>query len=101
MLSAAKHLPNKLDHREHRGTQKWLRRLMLISENIARVRERIAAAAQRAGRQPDDISLMAVSKTFPPDRIREAYDAGIRLFGENRVQEFAGKSDAVRDLGEA
>jgi pyridoxal phosphate enzyme (YggS family) len=74
---------------------------MLISENIARVRERIAAAAQRAGRQPDDISLMAVSKTFPPDRIREAYDAGIRLFGENRVQEFAGKSDAVRDLGEA
>ena len=72
-----------------------------ISENIARVHERIAAAAGRAGRRPEDVSLMAVSKTFPPDRIREAYDEGIRLFGENRVQEFAGKSDAVRDLGHA
>jgi len=41
---------------------------------------------------------MAVSKTQPPDRIREAYDAGQRLFGENRVQEFAGKADALRDL---
>jgi PLP dependent protein len=74
---------------------------MLISENIARVREQIAAAARRAGRRPEEVALMAVSKTFSPDRIREAYDAGIHLFGENRVQEFAGKSDAVRDLGEA
>jgi pyridoxal phosphate enzyme (YggS family) len=41
---------------------------------------------------------MAVSKTFPPERIREAYAAGLRLFGENRVQEFAGKAEAVRDL---
>ena len=47
----------------------------------------------RAGRRPEDIALMAVSKTFPPERIREAYDAGLRLFGENRVQEFAGKID--------
>src|SRR5437867_6403983 len=74
---------------------------MPISENIARVRERIAAAARRAGRQPEGVSLMAVSKTFPPDKICEAYKAGIRLFGENRVQEFAGKSDAVRDLRDA
>jgi len=74
---------------------------MPISENIARVREQIAAAARRAGRQPEGISLMAVSKTFAPVKIREAYDAGIRLFGENRVQEFAGKSDAVRDLRDA
>jgi len=74
---------------------------MPISENIARVRQRIAATARKAGRPPDDISLMVVSKTFAQDRIREAYDAGIRLFGENRVQEFAAKSDAVRDLGEA
>jgi pyridoxal phosphate enzyme (YggS family) len=44
---------------------------------------------------------MAVSKTFPPERIREAYDAGLRLFGENRVQEFAGKADALEDLREA
>ena len=65
---------------------------MSISENIAEVRERIAAAARRAGRSPNDVALMAVSKTFPPERIREAYDAGLRLFGENRVQEFAGKA---------
>ena len=44
---------------------------------------------------------MAVSKTFPPESIREAYAAGIRVFGENRVQEFAGKAEAVRDLGGA
>ena len=74
---------------------------MPISENIARVREQIAAAARRAGRQPEGISLMAVSKTFAPVKIREAYEAGVRLFGENRVQEFAGKSDAVRDLRDA
>jgi len=44
---------------------------------------------------------MAVSKTFPPEVIREAYASGIRVFGENRVQEFAGKASAVRDLNEA
>ena len=74
---------------------------MSISENIAAVRERIAAAALRAGRSPDDITLMAVSKTQPPERIREAYNAGLRVFGENRVQEFAGKFDALRDLRDA
>lgn len=74
---------------------------MSIAENIAQVHERIEAAARRAGRSPDKISLMAVSKTFPPERIREAYAAGLRLFGENRVQEFAGKADAVRDLAGA
>ena len=74
---------------------------MSIAENLFHVRERIAAAASRAGRRPEDIALMAVSKTFPAERIREAYDAGLRLFGENRVQEFAGKVDALRDLPEA
>jgi pyridoxal phosphate enzyme (YggS family) len=44
---------------------------------------------------------MAVSKTQPPERIREAYNAGLRVFGENRVQEFAGKFDALRDLRDA
>lgn len=44
---------------------------------------------------------MAVSKTFPPQAIREAYSAGLRVFGENRVQEFAGKIDALRDLSDA
>ena len=71
---------------------------MAIVENISAIRERIAAAARRAGRSPDDISLMAVTKTHPPERIRDAYAAGLRLFGENRVQEFAGKAGALADL---
>jgi pyridoxal phosphate enzyme (YggS family) len=74
---------------------------MPIAENIAQVRDRIAAAARRSGRNPAEITLMAVSKTFPPERIREAYAAGLRVFGENRVQEFAGKSGALRDLRDA
>ena len=74
---------------------------MSIAENIARVRERIAAAAQRAIRSPDEIKLMGVSKTFSAELIREAYVAGLRVFGENRVQEFAGKADALRDLPDA
>src|SRR5438874_11389387 len=67
---------------------------MSIAENVARVRDRIAATARRAGRNPMEIALMAVTKTHPPERIREAYAAGLRLFGENRVQEFA----RLRDL---
>jgi hypothetical protein len=74
---------------------------MSISENIAAVRERMASAARRTGRTPDDVTLMAVSKTHPPERIREAYDAGQRRFGENRVQEFSGKSEALADLRDA
>jgi hypothetical protein len=71
---------------------------MSISENVAAVRERIAAAARRSGRSLDEISLMAVSKTQSPEKIQEAYEAGLRLFGENRVQEFAGKAEALSDL---
>jgi pyridoxal phosphate enzyme (YggS family) len=71
---------------------------MSIAANIASIQERIAAAARRVGRKSDDVVLMGVSKTQAPDRIREAYDAGLRVFGENRVQEFAGKIDALRDL---
>jgi pyridoxal phosphate enzyme (YggS family) len=71
---------------------------MSIAHNLGRVRERMAAAAGRAGRHPEDIALMAVSKTFPAERIREAYDAGLRLFGENRVQEFAGKAVSLQHL---
>jgi pyridoxal phosphate enzyme (YggS family) len=74
---------------------------MSIAENIAQARERIAAAAQRAARNPERITLMGVSKTFPVESIREAYAAGLRIFGENRVQEFAGKADALRDLSDA
>ena len=71
---------------------------MSISENIAVVREQIAAAARRAGRRWEDIALMAVTKTHPPERIREAHAAGLLLFGENRVQEFGGKAAALADL---
>ena len=71
---------------------------MLVAENIVRVREQIAAAARRAARNPEEITLMGVSKTFPVERIREAYAAGLRVFGENRVQEFAAKADALHDL---
>jgi hypothetical protein len=74
---------------------------MSIAENIFATRERISAAAKRAGRRPEEIALMAVSKTHPPERIREAHAAGLRLFGENRVQEFAGKAGALTDLAEA
>ena len=74
---------------------------MTISHNIAAVRERIDNAARRAAGRSDEITLMAVSKTQPPERIREAYDAGLRVFGENRVQEFAGKFDGLRDLRDA
>ena len=72
-----------------------------ISENIQSIQERIDSAARRAGRRPEEIALMAVTKTHPPERIREAHAAGLRLFGENRVQEFAGKAPALADLAAA
>jgi PLP dependent protein len=71
---------------------------MSIAQNLVQVRERINAAARRAGRRSEDIALMAVSKMFPAECIREAYDAGLRLFGESRVQELAGKIDSLSDL---
>src|SRR5882724_5503975 len=74
---------------------------MPVAENIALVRKRMNAAAMRAGRNIDDVTLMAVSKTVPPELIRAAYLAGVRVFGENRVQEFAEKVDALRDLSDA
>jgi PLP dependent protein len=74
---------------------------MSVAANISSIHDRIATAARRAGRTPGDIALMAVSKTQPPERIREAYNAGQRLFGENRVQEFAGKCGALADLHDA
>lgn len=74
---------------------------MSIAENLDAVRERIESAAKRTHRSPADITLMAVTKTHLPDRIREAYAAGLRVFGENRVQEFARKAEAVADLRDA
>ena len=67
-------------------------------QRLERIENAIAAACKRAGRQRDDVSLMAVSKMHPSSAIREAFDAGIRLFGENRVQEFAQKSTELNDL---
>lgn len=72
-----------------------------IKENIASIQERIEAAALRVGRRSNEVALMAVTKTQAPERISEAYAAGLRLFGENRVQEFSGKVDSLRDLRDA
>ena len=74
---------------------------MSVADQLALIRDRISSAAHRAGRNPDDIALMAVSKTFPPEAIVEAYTAGQRLFGENRVREFAEKFPAVATLPDA
>jgi PLP dependent protein len=71
---------------------------MSVAENLAIIRERIASAARRVGRSPEEIALMAVSKTQSLESIREASNAGQRLFGENRVQEFSGKAAALADL---
>jgi PLP dependent protein len=69
-----------------------------IHDNIARVQDRITSACQRAGRRPEEVTLVAVSKTFPAERIREGYEAGLRHFGENRVQEAAEKRPQLSDL---
>ena len=69
-----------------------------IAANLDRIRERIARAAARAGRKPEEVTLVAVSKTFPVEAIREAYAAGVRHFGENRVQEWESKQPQLADL---
>ena len=74
---------------------------MTIASNVTEIRERIAAAARRGGRNVDDVVLMGVSKTFPTDAVRESYAAGIRVFGENRVQEFAEKFAGLAHLPDA
>jgi pyridoxal phosphate enzyme (YggS family) len=70
----------------------------LIAANLERVRERIARAAERAGRRAEEITIVAVSKTFPAEAIRTAYEAGLRHFGENRVQEWELKQPKLADL---
>ena len=74
---------------------------MSIAYNVAGIRERIAKAAARAGRDPRGVTLMAVSKTHSAERIRDAYHAGLRVFGENRIQEFAGKAGELAGLQDA
>ena len=70
----------------------------LLRENLSRVQERITAAAQRAGRRAEDVTLIGVSKMHPAEMIRAAWEAGLRHFGENRVQEWEGKRAGVEDL---
>jgi len=69
-----------------------------IRENLLRIQERIASAATRSGRRTDDITLIGVSKTHPAIAIQEAYQAGVRHFGENRVQEWEGKRAGTNNL---
>ena len=71
---------------------------MPLPANLARIREQIANACSRAGRPESEVALMAVSKMHPAEAILEAYAAGLRLFGENRVQEWQEKSPAVAHL---
>ncbi|MDE3135511.1 MAG: YggS family pyridoxal phosphate-dependent enzyme [Acidobacteriota bacterium] len=69
-----------------------------IAEAVARVRDRIARAAARAGRRREEIRLVAVTKMLGPEAIRAAYEAGVRHFGENRVQEWESKRSQVNHL---
>jgi len=69
-----------------------------IRETLERIHERIATAAHRAGRSAEEITLIGVSKTHSAGAIRAAYDAGLREFGENRVQEWEGKRGPLGDL---
>lgn len=71
---------------------------MPLANNLARIQEEIAAACRRAARAESDVSLMAVSKMHSASAIREAYAAGVRLFGENRVQEWQQKRAELGDL---
>lgn len=74
---------------------------MSIADNLARLHEQIAEACRRANRAENGVALMAVSKIHPVEVILEAYAAGQRLFGENRVQEFQEKSPHLAGLGDA
>lgn len=69
----------------------------LIQERLATVKEQIAEAAVRAGRSPDEVLLVAVTKTHSPELIEAAYQAGLRHFGENRVEEAKGKIETLRE----
>lgn len=67
-----------------------------LKENLEQLEEAIAAACRKAGRGRDEVELMAVTKSYPAATIAEATGLGLRLFGENRVQEFAAKAAALR-----
>ena len=71
---------------------------MTLAANLARIREQIAEACRRANRSESEVALMAVTKTHSTESVVEAYAAGVRLFGENRVQEWQQKLPALEDL---
>src|SRR5215469_1211622 len=70
-----------------------------LAENIARVRARIVAAAEKAGRDPAEVTLVAVSKTKPVELVEMAYNLGVSDFGENRVQEALAKIEQFHPAG--
>jgi pyridoxal phosphate enzyme (YggS family) len=78
-----------------------LRNILLLKEKLEQVETRIANAAARAGRKRADITLLAVTKKFPAVITREAYELGLRDFGENYVQEFEGKRTELEDCAGA
>jgi pyridoxal phosphate enzyme (YggS family) len=69
-----------------------------LAENLEKLEEAIADACRGAGRRREDVDLMSVSKTYPAETIAEAAALGLTLFGENRVQEFAGKAEELKPL---
>jgi pyridoxal phosphate enzyme (YggS family) len=71
-----------------------------IAANLSRIREKIAEASLRCGRSPDEVTLIAVTKTVPPETVREAIAAGHLRFGENRVQEAEDKIGRLRDAAD-
>ena len=70
-----------------------------VAENLAAIQERVEVAASRSGRKAADVTIVGVSKAFPVELIREAFDLGVRHFGESRVQEWESKAPAVENLG--
>lgn len=69
----------------------------MIAENLQQVRNNIKRACEAVGRDPDEVTLVAVSKTKPVEMLKEAYDAQTRVFGENKVQEIMDKYDRLPD----
>ena len=67
----------------------------MLKENLAVVEAKIVKACENSGRQRDDVTLIAVSKTKPVETLKEAYDLGVRVFGENKVQELTDKYEAL------
>ena len=67
----------------------------MLKENLENVEQKIQAACERSGRDRSEVTLIAVSKTKPAEMVQEAYDLGIRLFGENKVQEIMDKSEVL------